>query len=191
MAKRLTLDPPKPGKVASLRALARLVHRNPTTILAWTKRDDWPFGPAPWPTKIVPQIEAWATTLRRDRGHKGDADDLGSGDSEELERFRRIKADLAQLELDRQRGTHIPLDAMEEELQRFAGLIRKTGEILQRQFGTDVAEVFNEGLTEAEHELERQRARRHGEPVKKPQPPAVPSGDPAGEPTTPANEVKP
>jgi hypothetical protein len=54
-----------------VRALARLAARAPSTVCAWAKRDDWPFGPAPWPAAKLSAIKAWAAELQEDRAADG------------------------------------------------------------------------------------------------------------------------
>jgi hypothetical protein len=82
-----------------------------------------------------------------------DADPLlAGGDSPNLERYRGAKADREEMARDRDRGTHANLRDLHTTLMRFGGLIRRGGEVLQRRFGPDAADLFNEAIDEAERE---------------------------------------
>jgi hypothetical protein len=75
---------------------------------------------------------------------------MAGGDSPALERYRAARASLAELELERQRKTHISLSDIETMLNRFASLIRRAGETLQRRFGNDSSDILNTAIDDAE-----------------------------------------
>jgi hypothetical protein len=79
----------------------------------------------------------------------GDDPLLSGSDSPNLERYRRIKGDLAELELEERRRTHVDVGLLEAALVRFGMLLRRAGEILQRRFGVEAAEIFNNAIEEA------------------------------------------
>ena len=89
-----------------------------------------------------------------------DADPLlAGGDSPNLERYRGAKADLAEMDLQERRGTHANLEELDGALMRFAGGIRRAGEVLQRRFGNEASDILNEGIdgAVAAYHAERER----------------------------------
>ena len=53
--------------IDSISALAKLVGKSKVAVAKWVKRDDWPFGPAPWHEGQVPHVKRWAGNLQADR----------------------------------------------------------------------------------------------------------------------------
>lgn len=90
---------------------------------------------------------------------KGDADPLMSGeagndgpDSPALERYREIKADLAELDLEERRGTLIDANKMRDTHSIIAKHFRAAGETLRRQYGEGAALIMRDALDAAEAE---------------------------------------
>jgi len=78
----------------------------------------------------------------------------GTG-SPALERHREEKAALARLDrLERERQL-LPRDMAREGLGRIAAVLRGIGESLQRQYGPGALEILNEGLEDAQQEIDR------------------------------------
>lgn len=75
---------------------------------------------------------------------------LYGGDSPNLERYRKIKGDLAQIELEERRKTHVDVRVLDGIFVRFGSLLHRAGEVLQRRFGGDAVDIFNAALDEAE-----------------------------------------
>ncbi len=75
------------------------------------------------------------------------------GDSPALEEYRKHRARIAKVEAEEREKTHIDLREIDETLTRFAGIIRRAGEALQRQFGNGASDVLNEAIDEAERQL--------------------------------------
>lgn len=73
---------------------------------------------------------------------------LADGDSPGLERYRNAKADLAEMERDRQKGELVPRSELEPVLMGLAGVMRRAGETLARRFGNEAAAVVNEATEE-------------------------------------------
>lgn len=71
-------------------------------------------------------------------------------DSPELERYRAARADLAEMERDRQRLHLIPREVLDPALAMFVGVLRRAGEALVRRFGNEAAAILNEALDEFE-----------------------------------------
>jgi hypothetical protein len=74
---------------------------------------------------------------------------LVGGDSPNLERYRAAKAALAEMELEEKKKTHASLKDLNDALMRFASLVRRGGEILQRKFGNQASDILNESIDEA------------------------------------------
>lgn len=54
--------------IDSISQLAKRVGKSKVAVAKWVKRDDWPFGPAPWHEDQVPHIQRWAKgSLQEDR----------------------------------------------------------------------------------------------------------------------------
>jgi hypothetical protein len=80
---------------------------------------------------------------------------LAGGDSEALERYRRLRGDLVELEIHRQRGMLIPRDKLAPSFSTFASAIRKAGEKLELKFGADARDILVEALDDAEAAVRR------------------------------------
>lgn len=105
----------------------------------------------------LPQVVAALVAYRLEQAAPaaagGEADPmLAGGDSPNLERYRGAKADREEMARDRDRGTHANLRDLHTTLMRFGSLVRRGGEVLQRRFGVEAADVFNEAIDEAERE---------------------------------------
>lgn len=75
---------------------------------------------------------------------------LASGDSPELERYRRYRADLVGMDVQERRGTHANINDLESAFVRYGSMIRRAGEILQRRWGNDASDILNSALDDAE-----------------------------------------
>jgi hypothetical protein len=86
----------------------------------------------------------------------GDDDALLQGDgSPALERYREERAALARMDrLERERVL-VRRDEVREGLGRIATIIREAGQSLQRQYGTDAAQILFEAMDEAGREVDR------------------------------------
>ena len=98
-------------------------------------------------------IDAW--TARKveqatEALRKGNDPLLSGGDSPELERYRKARADLAEMERDERNGSLIPRQQLEPAFVQYASAIRRAGEGLQRRYGNEAAAMLNEALDDAE-----------------------------------------
>lgn len=75
---------------------------------------------------------------------------LSGTDSPELERYRKFRADLAELELGERNGSLIPKAKLEPTFTQYAAAVRRAGESLQREFGNAAIEMLNSALDDAE-----------------------------------------
>ena len=66
------------------------------------------------------------------------------------ERYRSLKADMAELDRDRMRGELLPRAETRVALSQIAAVIRLAGERLEREHGPDARAVLDEALDEAE-----------------------------------------
>lgn len=73
----------------------------------------------------------------------------GEGDSEWLEALRKESALLKRMDRQEREATHVNLADMHNALMRFANTLRKAGEVLQRRWGNDASDLYNEALDSA------------------------------------------
>lgn len=104
-------------------------------------------------------IDAWVNhNLDKQRAVSGSDEDAlvyAGSDSPNLERLRSAKAQLAEMDLEERRKTHANLKELHSSLMRFGGQIRRGGEVLQRKYGPEAADVLNEAIDQALHEWKR------------------------------------
>lgn len=72
--------------------------------------------------------------------------DLAGENSPGLERYRLAKAALAEIDLEVRRGRLLDREKLEAQWVAGAVALRNAGERLQRRFGDEAAELFNEGV---------------------------------------------
>lgn len=77
-----------------------------------------------------------------------DAAMAAGGESPALERFRLARAKIAEMEAEEREKTHVCLAEMIPLIQRMAGAVRGASENLQRKFGPEIADVYNEAIQE-------------------------------------------
>ena len=97
-------------------------------------------------------VDAWAESMRVAAVAPSVDPLLAGGDSPALERYRTARALLAEMEVDRQRENLIPREEIEVALTRFAGVLRRAGESLAREFGNEAAGLMNEAVDEVAKE---------------------------------------
>ena len=79
--------------------------------------------------------------------------------SPELERWRRARADMAELDLEQRRGDLVDRREFQALLLRTAHILRGLGESLQRQYGPDAQGLLDEAIDDVEREVQRHFAR--------------------------------
>ncbi len=102
------------------------------------------YGPdvvAAWHADRVAKIKAKAVEAGGDPL-------LADGDSPGLERYRNAKADLAEMDRDRQRKQIVLVEQIEPALLQLAGVMRSAADNLARQFGNEAAGIVNEAVDE-------------------------------------------
>lgn len=70
-------------------------------------------------------------------------------DSPMLERYRKLRGDLAELDVEMRRGNLLPRDAVRVLIGRIAVRLRQAGEALQRMVGDAAVGIFQEALDDA------------------------------------------
>jgi hypothetical protein len=76
-------------------------------------------------------------------------------DSPALERWRRAKADLAEIEVQSKRGSLVPRNEIRTGLDAIAARLRGFAEELQREFGPGAIDLLDEALTDCENAIDR------------------------------------
>lgn len=143
-----------PG-ACTVSGLARWAGVSRTTVQAWMRCPDFPRDPDgsinPWKVcdwhRARQKAQQPATTPFTDDpmllptpGSKSKA----------LEKYRRARADLANLDLEERRGSLIARDKAHDGLMDIARLIRQAGDALRRQFGPEAYALLDGALNQAE-----------------------------------------
>ena len=107
------------------------------------------LDPGSGPFDLV-MIGGWLATSGPRKNHRpSDDSDLAAGDSPQLERFRKYKADLARLDLRTRRGEVVRVADIDATLMQFAGVMRGAGELLARHHGESARQILDEALRNA------------------------------------------
>lgn len=80
---------------------------------------------------------------------------LAGSDSPALERYRNVKADLAERDLAERDKVLVRSNMIRDALRPAIAAMRGTGDRLVRQFGNEAGDIFNEGVTEFEAAAKR------------------------------------
>ena len=92
---------------------------------------------------------------------------LTGGPSEALERYRTARAALAELDVKEREGQLVPVGVYVPAMTHLAGILRRAGHRLVREFGNGAGEILNEAIDEFERQapelLERAERQRFGE----------------------------
>lgn len=111
--------------------------------------------PAKGATVSLPEVIHWLHDFLAENSAKlsrrsDEDDDLMQGEATPaLERYRAAKADLAELELQDRRSQTIDRAEMHEKLAKSAATLRRVGEDLERTFGVEALEIYNDGIADA------------------------------------------
>lgn len=81
----------------------------------------------------------------------------GDGNSEWLDALRKESALLKRMDRQEREGTHLNARDLHDGLMRFANTLRKAGEVLQRRWGNDAADLYNDALDAAVAQLDKTR----------------------------------
>lgn len=75
----------------------------------------------------------------------------GGSDSPALERLRAAKAAIAELDLEKLRGSLVSREKARTILGRWAAILRRMGERLGKRYGPEAANAVNDALGECDH----------------------------------------
>jgi hypothetical protein len=157
--------PHRPGHVKSQAELRRLTGFSRSAIGDWLNEPNCPQFEGG-------QLDVWAVATwyytqgpgkpkqpkrRSDLSEISD-DELfsGPGDSPQLERGRRLRADILEHQLGLLRKQYADVAKIDEGLRLVFGCIRDAGELLQRQCGAEAHSILEEALHDAKkHAIER------------------------------------
>lgn len=84
----------------------------------------------------------------------GDTMLAGGGDSPSLERYRKAKAEHAELDLEVRREALVPRDQAHRVIDVFAARIRSLGVRMAKRFGKDASGMIKKTLEDAHKEVE-------------------------------------
>jgi len=128
---------------ASKSAIARDLGLNRGTVVTWSGKEDFPGGAGgPW---YADQVIPWLVTKRTP--HTEDDDPvLGGPVTPALERYRAVRADHAELDLQKAKGALVDRDLVRDILCDFARLFRRAGESLGKRFGADAQTILDEAI---------------------------------------------
>jgi hypothetical protein len=109
--------------------------------------------------------EAVVDAIAAHRARQGETDPLMAGtvaDSPALERYRLARARAAEMDLQERERTHLPIGELDGMLTHFASHLRRGGETLQRRFGNEASEIFNDAVDAAERAARKELTQRNG-----------------------------
>ena len=128
-----------------------------------------PFG---GPTIDLPALARKLHDFLADNALKLSKEDdpllAGGGNSPALEQYRQEKFLLARLDRQEREGDLIARDKAREAMGRIAAILRGAGEALQRQYGSQAAEILHEALDDAQHQIDQAFPKEINEPLSPP-----------------------
>lgn len=122
------------------------------TVASWAQAN-MPGSAGAWPLDEIAQwLRAsgpWRLRSHQEQGGNGDPLMAGPSEgSEGLERYRKARAAIAELDLAERRGELIRRDLLRAVMSRAAAPLRAAGEQLTRRFSEDARQILDEGLEE-------------------------------------------
>jgi hypothetical protein len=105
----------------------------------------------------LPAFAKWFHDWLAENGRKikafEDSEDAPEG-GEWLEAYRKVKTERERLRLQEELKQLIPRDVVRNGMMEVAGMLRKFGELLQRQYGFEASRAFNEQLSDCEQRID-------------------------------------
>lgn len=123
--------------------VSRFFGVDPGTVSAWLA-EGCPGSPGKY---SLDEILQW---VKRNRWCQSSDPLMAGGDSANLERYRGVKADLAELDLQERRGTLVDQDTVKPVFQQSLGFISSAIENLDRQYGNDAFAIALEGWNQTQ-----------------------------------------
>lgn len=114
------------------------------------------FRPREWNAKAV--AGAIARIVERSKARKdstADKDEWKLRNARALALKREREASLLAMREERARGSHVSVDDIEQFLAHTSAILRKAAERMQRQFGPELATLWNEMLDELDESWQR------------------------------------
>ena len=142
----------KDGKFAVSTAadVAQCFGVTPNTVKEWRSRG-MPGKPKRY---VLEEISKWLRSdgpwSPRSQPIKSDDPLLAEGDSPGLERYRMAKAQHAELDLQARKGELIDVDKCRDTISRWATVIRRMSERLQKRYGAGVSSEIETTLKECD-----------------------------------------
>lgn len=133
--------------------LARLAGCSRTTIQAWMRKPDFP---PKFPDGSLNPFKAGAWHERRliesqlKEAAAADTFDATDGTSPELEKWRRARRIMAELDLAERKKSIVDQRTFMTRLLGMAAIRRRTNDLLQRRFGREAHDILARGLQEEE-----------------------------------------
>jgi phage terminase Nu1 subunit (DNA packaging protein) len=137
------------------------------TVKVW-RQQGMPGRKGSWD---LPEVVAWLRTrgpwrIRQQPVAQADpTDPMLFGTSPELERYRKARADLSEIELAERRRAIVPREKVHTAFGVVAGHLRRAGEQLARKHGEPARRILDEALTAADAEIVRQFGADEGDGV--------------------------
>lgn len=136
----------KPIVFSTKLAAARSLGVNRNTFAAWSSRADFPGGgDGPWK---LDEIVPWIVGRQQRRPAADDPLMDDATESPGLERYRQAKAAHAELDVAARQGELVDVAKLRAVHSRWAAILRRAGEQLQRRHGPDAARTLNNALGE-------------------------------------------
>lgn len=129
--------------------------RDHRVLLDQARKYGMPLGET---TVSVPEMAQWIHDLVAEQGRnfyfdEEDEGGISSKSSPALERLREAKASMAEQQLAKECRQLIERNVVHDGLQQIAGTLRRCGDVLQRQYGREVGETFNEFIDDCDRQI--------------------------------------
>lgn len=108
---------------------------------------------APWPAWVVDTLQGWAELRYSKSDDERDPLLSTGGDSPALERYRAARAAMAELDLKERQGELVARRFVLDHWNCIGGALRNFGVDLQRQFGRDAFDLWEQTLDECDRQL--------------------------------------
>ncbi len=128
---------------------ARMMGRPSQQLLRWREQHRMPYPEEKRQPVDLRAVLAWLADFLANLVSQDDAI-MAGGDSPALERWRTERAELAELDLDQNRGELLHVGAARQTLGRWAQILRKAGEQLRRQYGNDAGDILQDALDDCD-----------------------------------------
>lgn len=145
----------KRWSVLSQREVAEFCGVDPGTIQTWVRQGLPRHGAGKGRFRYdLSEIHRWTHARKADPPAAAGDDPLLAGtDSPGLERYRLARAALAELELDERQKNVVRVEVIRDALLRFADILRRLGDRLNRRYGADAGLAVYDAIDECRRVL--------------------------------------